>query len=545
MKMDVRKVLLTAVCLGLFGLSIPSMSAALMPITLSEDSSIAFYGFFRNNLGMFLDEQPFAQSGNDLATARTWFRAYTDYKINSKLNFWAAVQFVAEPEYDVEDGAVTSTVPRQMAGETEGWDEYSEYDDINDVLRECYIEWKPSRRHGIKIGRQIAIWGEALTSRVGDVVHPEDQRFTLAFANLEDTRIPSWMIRGIHDFSTKFSFEWIYNPNLVENIYTVNRIPTSSNLAAPGQRFAISPEKRFAAPISVTNPALGLPFSIPGVVVGHPFSRDWAEVAPGFFVPTAIPYVKEEYPQGWWEEARGGFRTNTFLGGYSFGVFYFHTQNYEPVVRRGDFTGRMVPSGPPPAPALPEREYVLSHPNMDIFGFYMNKDLTGIPGVFRTEAIYAPNKPFNTFDPTDIDAIDRRDYIKYLLAYDLTNYLYFQWHKDAAFDITFEHTGEWIPDNDDLQYVIYSTRLKEWNPAFNLRIATTWRYGQISTEVITSYLPWGSSGLFMPVVKYTLPWLDQKISAELRYINVFGDDYEGLGILNTKDMIVLTTQFNW
>ena len=35
-------------------------------------------------------------------------------------------------------------------------------------------------------------------------------------------------------------------------------------------------------------------------------------------------------------------------------------------------------------------------------------------------------------------------------------------------------------------------------------------------------------------------------SFELKYINVFGDnDYEGLGILRKKDMVVFTTQLNF
>ena len=94
---------------------------------------------------------------------------------------------------------------------------------------------------------------------------------------------------------------------------------------------------------------------------------------------------------------------------------------------------------------LPFRDYILSHPNKDIFGVYMNKQLTGsspIPGVLRAEAIYVPNQPFNTFDPRDSDAIVRRDYVKYMIAYDLNGFFYFQWHKDASFDITFEHVGE-------------------------------------------------------------------------------------------------------
>ena len=176
----------------------------------------------------------------------------------------------------------------------------------------------------------------------------------------------------------------------------------------------------------------------------------------------------------------------------------------------------------------------------------MNKNLNVIPGVVRAEGIYVPNQPFNTFDLTDSDAIVRRNYVKYLVGYDLTGFLYFPWHKDASFDITFEHVGEVVSGAHDLQYAGNNSRMKTWNPSFTMSIGTNWRYNQISTTLIGSYFPWGSSGLFMPIVKYTPPGLNEKLSIELRYINVFGkNNYQGLGILRTKDMIILTTQYNW
>jgi hypothetical protein len=547
MEKTAQKFFLILIFVGVATLLIPSYSAALPPLTLGEETDVTFYGWVRNNTGMFLQNpQPFSQSSNDLATERTWFRGYTDFKITNELRFWSAVQFAYEPYYSVERGATSSLVPIQMAGRVEpNAKEYSEYRNINDILREGFLEWRPTKELSIKVGRQIAIWGEALTTRVGDVIHPEDQRYSLAFANLEDTRIPSWMVRGIYNIpSLNSSFEWIYNPNLVQNKYTVDRIPTFSSLGSPGQRFGISPEERFDQPRSVTNPLLGPPFNIPGVVVGPPFSRDWIQLFPGFFVPTAVPSVREEYPQGWGEFARGGFRTNTTLGAFNFGLSYFHTQEYLPLIKRGDLTGAVDP-----ATHLPVREYIVTHPNKDIIGAYMNTQLTGntpLPGVLRAEAIYVPNQPFNTFNLRDSDALTRQDYVKYLIAYDLSGLLYFQWHKDASFDITFEHVGEWIPQNKNLQYLIYASELQQWNPSFNMRIGTTWRYGQISTEVIGTYMPWGKSGLLMPVVKYMPPWLNQRLSFELRYINVFGkNNFQGLGVLQTKDMIVLTSQFNW
>ncbi len=547
MKKAGQRLFLATVFLGVLAFLIPTYSAAFETIKLGEETDLTFYGFWRNNTGMFLENpQPFSKSSNDLATERTWLRGYTDFKITNELRVWSAIQFAYEPWYPVEKGALTSRLLDSGPILKDG-KEYSEYKDIDDILREAYLEWRPAKEHSIKIGRQIAIWGEALTNRVGDVIHPEDQRYSLAFANLEDTRIPSWMVRGIHSIpSIDSSFEWIVNPNVVQDKYRVNRLASiadNAKEAEPGQRFGLNPETRFDPPFSVTNPALGFPFNIPGVVISNPFSRDWIQAFPGFWVPTAIPVVKTDFP-GTWSGIRGGFRTNTTLSGWNFGLTYFHTQEYNPIVKRGDLTGALVPSGPPPAPALPQRQYTLVFPNKDIIGGYLNKQLPW-PGVLRAEVVYIPNQPFNTFDPRDFDAVVRRDYLKYMIAYDLNSFLYFQWHKTAPFDITFEHVGEVIPHNKNIQYIIYNTEMKQWNPSFNMRISTNWLYNLISTEVVFGYVPWGGSGLIMPAVKYMPPWLNKKLSFELKYIGVFGNSFKGIGILNTKDMLVFTTQFDW
>ena len=539
MKRSTRKFLFKGVLLGLMLFLFPAISGALDTLYLGEESELTFYGFFRNNAGIFLEDQPYRESGNDLATLRTWFRGYMDYTISDKFKFWAAVQFVHEPRYKVESGSTTSTEKPQHGGETKGWKEYSEYRNINDILREAYIEWNPSNKHSFKIGRQIVIWGEALTSRVGDVVHPEDGRFTLAFANIEDTRIPSWMIRGMHDISSlSTSFEWIYNPNVVQSMYTVNRggsIPIMG--IGPGQRFAPFNEDRHRPPEA---------FVFSGLATGPPMSRDSLALAPGVVVPTTIPSLKAEYPSGWWDDARGGFRTSTLAKGYTFGVSYFRTQNYNPVVKRGALTGNLIIL-PPPAPPTPERQYILSYLNIDIFGAYMNKQLTGgVPGVVRADVIYVPNQPFNTFDLSDTDAVVRRDYVKYMLAWDLTGLLYFQWHKTAPIDLTFEHTGEWLPRNKDIQYALFATEMNEWTPAFNMRISTNWHYNLFSTALIFGYIPFGDSGLIMPSVGYTPAWFNESISFNLQYIKVFSSTpYKGLGLMERKDMLVLTTQFNW
>lgn len=540
MEKAAKKFLWMTVFLGVMVLLIPSYSPAIEPINLGDGNELDIYGFIRNNTGMFTQGpiSPFQKNGNDLATERTWWRGNLDLKFSDQLRFGFVTQFAYEPPYAVEHDAGGSYRTIIDAANLKNGKEYSEYRNINDILREAYVEWKPSKWVSIKVGRQIAIWGEALTTRIGDVLQPENDRFTLAFANLEDTRIPQWMARGIIDFSgLNSSLELIVNPNWNQNKYTVNQGAYFMSLGTPGERFSIFPETRFDPPYSVGN--VHIPgFGNPLVVVPNPFSRDWISPAPGVWVPTALPYAHVTFPQGL-DSFRGGFRTNTTYEGYNFGISYFHTQNYDPVVKRGALIPGKMEAG------LPVRDYNLVYENIDIIGAYGNKQLPW-PGVMRAEAIYVPNKPFDTFDPTVSNAVVHRDYIKYMIAYDLNGYFYFPWHKTSSFDITFEHVGEVIPRNKNLQYIGYSTLTPQWNPSFNMRISTNWRYNQIATEVIVGYMPWGESGIVMPAVTYTPPILNNQLSFQLKYIGIFGNsNFKGLGILQGKDMIVLTSQLNW
>jgi hypothetical protein len=501
--------------------------SAFETIRSGEESEYTIYGFLRNNTGMFTQTQDYAENGNQLATERTWLRIYGDFKFNEHFRGWITTQFVYEPWYKVEDGNPVVENGGTQKHRRPRWKTYSEFDDINDVLREAYFEWKIDSKNNVKMGRQIAIWGEALTSRVGDVIHPDDSRFALAFTNLEDTRIPQYMLRGVHEvpFLRSTSFEWIAMVPLVEGQYYVNRGAVPGNI--PMQRFQIYPEDRNATLMNLPQQPLTIPsFAILG-------NRSGPE---------------EIYPNGS-SGLRYGARTSTLLGGFQFGFSYFHTHSYDPLTSWGAQRGAIPSTAigiPGPAFLVPVRDLYLSHPYMDIFGATMNKQLPW-PGVIRAEVVYSPNKPFNTFNmgPTE-DGIVRRDWVKYLVAYDLSGLLYFQWHKDAPFDITVEHIGEWIPNNGDLQFANYYTKAPNYHAAFNMRISSNWLYNKIGTSLVVGYDTFGNSGLFMPSVSYTPAWKNEKLSFELKYVGIYGDNnYKGLGIFRKKDLVVLTTQLNF
>ncbi len=47
------------------------------------------------------------------------------------------------------------------------------------------------------VGNQIVVWGQSLAFRVGDVVNPADTCWAFGFANLEQSRVPQWMVHPV------------------------------------------------------------------------------------------------------------------------------------------------------------------------------------------------------------------------------------------------------------------------------------------------------------------------------------------------------------
>ena len=538
-----KKALLIFVCLSFTILAAPHVSPAFEAFECG-DQQITVWGFIRNNLGMFEHTQEFTYSGNQLATARTWLRTYLDWKINEQFKFYTAVQFVWEPWYKVEEGNPTSENGGSQQHRKPGWKTYSEFDDVNDVIREVYVEWKPDKRNTFKIGRQIAIWGEAIANAPLDVVHPTDTRFSFFFVNAEDNRIPQYMVRALHDIpSLNSSFEWIVMPLLLEAKYSVNRSSHYSNMQGsyePEERFTFHPEDRTDSYYTAFSNLMNV---LSGSKTELALLRyDPSIISHDSFIPSAafrLGDIREKYPDNF-SDTRFGARTSTLLGGYQFGFAYFHTHLYTPLSQWGAVRLNLGPYMPL------VRDMDLVHPTYDVIGFYMNKQLPW-PGVIRSEVAYSPNLPYNTFSiSSNENGIVRRDNLKYMIAYDLSSYFYFDWHKTAAFDISFEHQGEWTPNASDLQYAVYYTKVPTYHASFGVTISTNWLYNKFSTMVTASYDTFGNSGFIMPVVKWMPGWMNSKFSAELRYIGIFGDsDYEGLGMFRKKDMLVLTTQFNF
>ena len=125
----------------------------------------------------------FTTSRNNLATSRTWLQVDENYRLNENNNFFMREWFVYEPPYAYNSA---NGIFGKYANEF-----YNQY-----TVRDAWWENKTGPLTTY-VGNQIVVWGQSLAFRVGDVVNPQDTTWAFGFANLEQSRIPQWMVHPI------------------------------------------------------------------------------------------------------------------------------------------------------------------------------------------------------------------------------------------------------------------------------------------------------------------------------------------------------------
>src|SRR6202046_2932333 len=160
-------------------------------------SGLHISGFLSQTFGMWQNSEGlkgFTKSRNSLAVSRTWLQVDENYRLNENNNFFMREWFVYEPPYAWN--SANGHVPNPGGQVGSGFGKYGNYFYNQYTVRDAWWENKtgPVTTY---VGNQIVVWGQSLAFRVGDVVNPQDTTWAFGFANLEQSRIPQWMIHPI------------------------------------------------------------------------------------------------------------------------------------------------------------------------------------------------------------------------------------------------------------------------------------------------------------------------------------------------------------
>ncbi len=533
----------------LFGGQTPLIPPEQVPPSLQ---GLSITGFLNNSTGLWANSEalqglqnldhsigvPVSSSKNSLAVERNWMQLDINEKLDSNNQFFLRWWGVYEPPYDYERHAGFG-------------DLYNQY-----TVRDAWWKHKTGRLT-LFLGRQIVTWGESLAFRVGDVVNSQDFEWNFGFANLEQSRLPMYMVHPIVQlprfgpFGSNF-FEGLLIPSW-QPIYTnspldfgqVDIFHNQRNRGASVSLIAPPTGGRFS---TFFGPTLGpLPGFGPAVC---PISKrgcapDWPQLTnPGPTIFASLDnYALPDNNLGGWEE---GFRLHTVAYNTEMTGIFFHGHQYTPnFFLRGN-----------PTPGNPDTQtFQIRYPQLNDIGITANRPiylpsptLSNIPFVIRTEGLWQDRTPFMDRNPLNHSAVKYSSTLNTLVALDVDSYSAAWLSRTGAATMNIEWQNYTIlSPAKTISYVFTPEQQRHNEENLLINLTDSWYWGDVIPDLVGIYNPDGNTFLLFPNLFLVSPW-SNKYSVLLEYIGILSNDvlasYAGGGFKG-KSIFLMQFQYNF
>ncbi len=496
-----------------------------MNFKVGESGEISFGGYMENFSGLRV-----GQEGKGKCTAfRSTFNPEFLFKFSREARLFASGRFVREMGYELEDNV------RADMGLDPLPDDY--YNETDFESYELYLDVDLSPSLHVRTGKQFIIWGETDVFTLLDVVCPSDSSWiSPGIMALEETRIPQYAARVVYDLSILTNLEFVFVPMIDDAENRVNKgSPT-------GGRWAPHPEDR------------------PGGAPHLLYPNMMGDLAEAGFNPAdgdqiGAASVFKRTPESDLDQARVGVRLMTQVGRMTLTFADFYGHNYSPVVHYGGIKHEVkqeLVEEPTGNAAYQDVNYYtpqfsVRYKRQNILGGSFNYfDDKIFNAVFRGEVAYYPNKPYNTFDPREKNAVTEKDTISYMLGFDKEFFV--PWLNPWDPYRTLFVSGQMFQDvilasDDDLRFINYKTPIEKTTTRFTLLANTSFLSDTYKPELIIAYDVAGN-GMIRPRMTWKPPW-SEKYYVELTYVNYWGHQYEWLGFYKEKDSVFLRVRYMW
>jgi hypothetical protein len=570
-------------------------SATAMPSTLPADgtakaengwlSGLHVSGFLSQTFGMWQNSQGlkgFTTSRNSLATSRTWLQVDENYRLNENNNFFMREWFVYEPPYAFNSANGFGKYANEF---------YNQYN-----IRDAWWENKTGPLTTY-VGNQIVVWGQSLAFRVGDIVNPQDTTWAFGFANLEQSRIPQWMIHPILNLPQYGPFE----SNFLEGILLPRLQPMWNSCDYADHRYdgtcnvnggsvnngfpagvGFDPAGRFGAHFInhfyPANNALtpGRPLLGPK---GDPLQNDkyiFSPIANEFdyclnlgsasqplnAIPKrmqhncnltlgngqAVDVGQWKVPATTVENWQEGIRFHTLVGGSELTAFYYYTFNLYPSTYWQQWTNQFRNKYAPIQIVGLTWDAPLPMPTA--IGEYL-------PLVGRAEGTYTNHQSVNSWDQIgNPDGVRYDDSVNWMLAVDVDQ-AYAPWLTDTgnlsanievmdhiAMDSNgsmTEQSAPWTGGGGEPEGSLKN------NVSALFNIGTSWLWNDVEPAWTMVFSPKGKSFLLFPSVVINPPWT-KKYFMKLQAIEVLSSDISSVqagGLLKGQSLLTAQFQYNF
>jgi hypothetical protein len=497
---------------------------------------LSISGFFTNSSGMWADASGLRNFGrssgehhgsNSLAVERNWLQIDTNYVLNGNNKFFLRFWGVYEPSYPWESQNLLGPGTQYDRSQPDFYNRY----DVRDAF------WKNTTGPLTSFfGRQIVTWGESLSFRVGDVINPQDLSWNFGFANLEQSRLPLWMVHPILNLPEAFNS----SNNFIEGVWAPAWQPLYTSVDYPDGRYAgqheVAGAVNLAAPAGGRFDSYPYPFTIPAIT-----PRGQQSAFPQV-TGTTVPKDVFRLPSDTWANSMGGVRLHSIVEDAELTLLYWHGHQLND-------TTFVV--------GTPARGQTFQHryPDLNDVGATLNrpiylpgKFLSEIPLVARTEAVWQDRTPFNTIDVARHSAVVYSSTINTLCALDIAN-MAAPWLTRTG---TLTANLEWnnytiLSPSKNMVYGGYAERWRHNEENLLFSANTSWWWGAILLTPSAIYNPDGNTWELFPSITFTPPWTN-KYLLTLQYVGVLSNDkYSAFagGNFKGKNILLMEFQYNF
>jgi hypothetical protein len=512
-----------------------------------------------------------------------------NYKLNEENNFFAREWFVYEPPYDLNsrNNPAWSAASRNHSSYGHFMNGYYN----NYQVRDAWWETKVGPLT-LYTGNQIAVWGQSLAFRVGDVVNPTDTCWAFGFANLEQSRTPQWMVHPILNlpeygpFQSNF-LEGIWQPGWAPSYWPEQTydpygkyigegakaaralpcLPSASH--GPSARFDIhyTTQQRFGLSAQLngangfaivadpdqhqiwwckqyaglnrpgTNPLpKNLQNSLPCQLHLSKNNNPYSPIGDGSLIDIGVWNIPGYQPQNW----NDGIRFHTIVGPAELTAFWYNDN---------------MNGGSPGAAIWRPLTNLYYYHYQDIQDIGVTGDAPlPVPGaigeflplVFRAEGVYQNHVPFSDANPYNFSAHAYSDVIKWMLALDIDQ-AYAPWLTATGnLSANLEVFDEIIMDYS--KYFVsnaVSNNFAKNDVSVLFNIGTSWLWNDIQPSYTMIYGVKGTNLAIFPAVVLNPPWT-KKYFVKLQAIELMGGDkLSGVGFFKGQSMWLGTLQYNF
>lgn len=339
---------------------------------------------------------------------------------------------------------------------------FPDFNDKLDFIRELYLDSTYSLDNGDKLsfrlGKQQVVWGKTDLFRVLDIINPVDYSRHNIFDQLEDIRIPQWMLKA----------EWrmgktsLFDDSNLSFVWNIDEFRPNFHGVCGGAYQLMDLGCFYNSRLFVPFPTYN-PVTAPNDFLLHPTFSD------------------VDLPNWQLGNTQGGFKWEGVAGDITFSLNAYSYLQQDPALT---FNG--------PNPLASAGFYEITFPRVNLIGGSIDYYAPSIDTVLRFETTHTTGEKLPAYGIGHLES----DMWRYVIGFDKSVYL--PTISTSAFTVSGQLFGMHVLDHDK------TTPIKEDNWIATMLIKGFWMNNRLSPQLVIAHDFGADATAFNPSVEYLI-----------------------------------------